>query len=362
MIRTLALLTALASPGAVHAANLAATPASFAAVVAQAHGGDTIRLTSGLYSGLAPKGWAFSPAVTITSADPSHPATLTNFEMHDVKGVTFRDVEMRATAPGYFVFQIFNSSDVHFDRVNVHGSLDGDPTNDAEGIRFSQASDISVTNSEFHELKRALAIGDSTKVTVAGNRAHDLQVTGLMFGGGTTHVSITGNAVWNIRPVTGDHPDAIQFLTAGSTAPATDIVISRNVVFRGSGKATQGIFLRDQVGSLPYERVTIGDNLIVGTGYNGILVMGAKDLTITDNRLISNPGDVNNTWMRVETAEGVKASGNTAQMISFVSSSRVVERANRQSKPVADGGAAALRAWAAAHPEMAPAIAEMTRP
>jgi hypothetical protein len=170
---------------------------------------------------------------------------------------------------------------------------------------------------------------------------------------------VADNAVWNIRPMPGDHPDAIQFLTAGSKAPATDIRVTGNVVFRGEGQATQGIFLRDQVGTLPFERVTIADNLIVGTGYNGILVMGAKDLAITGNELVSNPGGTNNTWLRVERGEGVTASRNRAQLISFDASTNVKESGNRLTEPVSDKGLAALRAWAAAHPDRAPVIAQM---
>ena len=359
-IRAAVLLALLALTGAGHAATLTATPATIGGVLVRARGGDVLKLAPGTYEGLAPKAWTFSPGLTITSADPSHPAVLTNFDAHNIKGVTFSNLDLLAKGPAYFAFQIFDSTDVHFDRVNVHGVVDeGRPRNDAEGIRFSGGSTVSVTNSEFHDLKRAFAIGDTEGVTVSGNRAHDLRVTGFMFGGATTHITVTDNTVWNIRPMPGDHPDAIQFLTAGSKAPATDILVARNVVFRGDGSATQGIFFRDQVGTLPFERVTIADNLVVGTGYNGILVMGAKDLAITGNELVSNPGSANNTWLRVETAQGVTASRNRAQLISFVTSTGVKEKSNKLTSPVSDRGLAALHGWAATHPHRAPAIADM---
>jgi nitrous oxidase accessory protein NosD len=353
----LALAALLAIPA--QAATLHATPQSLVAMLARANGGDTVSLAPGTYGGLAPKGLAFSPAITLTSEDPAHPATLTNFDIHNCKGLIFRSVELLANPPGYFVFQVFNSSDIHFDRVEVHGAVDGDPQANAEGIRVADSQDFSVTNSEFHDLKRAMAMGTTGGVTVTNNRAHDLGVTGFMFGGGTSHATITDNAVWNIRPKAGDHPDAIQFLTAGATATASDILVARNVVYRGSGEATQGIFLRDQVGSLPFERVTIRENLVVGTGYNGILVMGAKDIAIVGNILISNPGSTNNTWLRVETADGVTARRNRAQLISFDKSSRIVQAGNVETGTVSDGGVAALRTWANAHPDMASTIARM---
>lgn len=352
----LALAALMAVPA--QAATLHATPQSLVAMLARAHGGDTVSLAPGTYGGWTPKGLTFSPGVTITSADPAQRATFTNFEAHNLKGFTFSNLEMLAQAPGYFVFQVFDSSDIHFDHVDVHGSLDGDPHNDAEGIRIVGGGDVSITNSEFHELKRAAAISTSTGVKVSGNTAHDLQVTGFMFAA-ASQVKITGNTIWNIKPVEGDHPDAIQFLTAGTTTPSADITIAGNVIYRGSGGGTQGIFLRDQVGTLPYEGVTIAENLIVGTGYNGILVMGAKTLSVTDNELVSNPGSTNDTWILVQAADGVTLSHNRAQKISVGTSTNVTQKANKLTDPVTDGGVGALRAWASSHPDMAHKIASL---
>jgi hypothetical protein len=356
-VKTLTVILALCAFPA-QAARLHATPGTFAAKLAVARGGDTLLLEPGTYAGWALKDLAFSPAVTITSADPSHPATLTKFDAHHLKGVTFSNLEMLVQAPGYFDFKFFDCSDLHFDHIDVHGSLNGDPHDDAEGLQIWGSTDVSVTNSEFHELKRAMAISTSTGVKVSDNLVHDLQITGFMFAA-STQVSVTENAVWNIKPVAGDHPDAIQFLTAGTKTPSTDIVISGNVIYRGKGSATQGIFLRDQVGTLPYEGVTIAENLIVGTGYSGILVMGAKTLSVTGNELVSNPGSTNNTWILVQAAEGVTLSHNRAEQISVDTSTKVTQKANKLTDPVTDGGVGALRAWASSHPDMAPKIASL---
>jgi hypothetical protein len=357
-VKTLAVTLAFCAALPAQAAKLHATPATFAAKLAQAKGGDTLLLEPGTYAGWAPKGLTFSPAVTITSADPAHPATLTKFEAHNLKGVTLSNLEMLVEAPGLYEFQFFDCSDLHFDHVDVHGSLNGDPHDDAEGLQIAGATDVSVTNSEFHELKRAVAISTSTGVEVSNNRAHDLQVTGFMFAA-DSQVKITGNAIWNITPVAGDHPDAIQFLTAGTKTPSTQIEISKNVIYRGSGSATQGIFLRDQVGTLPYEGVSITENLIVGTGYSGILVMGAKTLSVAANELVSNPGSTNNTWILVQAAQGVTLSHNRAQKISVDTSTNITQTANKLTEPVTDGGVGALRAWTASHPDMARKMASL---
>jgi hypothetical protein len=149
-LRILALAALLALPA--RAATLHATPQSIGSALARTHGGDTLLLAPGVYSGLAPKGLQFSPAITITSEDPARRATLTNFDIHNCRGLIFRGVELLANPPGYFVFEIFNSSDIHFDRVEVHGAISGDPQANAEGIRVADSSDFSVTDSEFHDL------------------------------------------------------------------------------------------------------------------------------------------------------------------------------------------------------------------
>ena len=61
-------------------APLSATPQTFAATLAKAKGGDIIRLAPGTYTGLYFKAHSYAPALTITSADPTHPAVLTNFD------------------------------------------------------------------------------------------------------------------------------------------------------------------------------------------------------------------------------------------------------------------------------------------
>jgi hypothetical protein len=49
-------------------------------------------------------------------------------------------------------------------------------------------------------------------------------------------------------------------------------VISGNTILRGSGQPMQGIFMRDEVGSAPYQHVTVTNNLVVGSMFHGITV------------------------------------------------------------------------------------------
>lgn len=325
-----------------------------------ARGGETILLAPGTYSDLkfklAPR---FATPVTITSADPARPAVITDFTLSGVEGVHFRNLVLRAldhpdkiANDGSFVaFKIARAKDVIFDTVSVQGSLDGDPSNDVSGIQVRNSQNIRIVNSEFQQLERAVAVGQTEGVTVSNNRVHDIRSDGFNFAE-VTHVELVGNVLWNFLPAQKDHPDAIQFWTSRTVTPSREIRITGNVVHRGIGAYTQGIFLRDQLGTLPYEQVTITENLIVGTGYNGLRITGAVDLTVADNELVTFAGD-NNTFFLVKKADRFIARNNRATAISIDESTNVVQQGNKVTKPVKDKGRAAMSKWAARHPDLA---------
>jgi Ca2+-binding RTX toxin-like protein len=319
-----------------------------------AHGGDVIKLAPGTYSDFSIGNLKFGTGVTVTSLDPTNPAKITDFLVSGVQGLKFQNLEMVALdhadyiAKGisFYAFKVAKSSDVTFDKINFHGSLDGNAQNDVLGLQIRDSSNVAVTNSEFQQFNRALAVGNTKGVVVTGNDVHDLRSDGFNFAQ-VNNVKISANTFHDFDPVKGDHPDAIQFWTNSTTTASTDIVISGNVIMRGEGEYTQGIFIRDEVGTLPYERLTITDNLIVGTGWSGLRVQGAKDLTVTNNELVSLKGDYV-TWMLIQNATNVVATGNSAAQISFDNSTNVVQN-NKITTAVTDLGLKAINDWMGSH-------------
>jgi parallel beta-helix repeat protein len=315
-----------------------------------AQSGDTVELQAGTYSGVALSNLTFAGGVTITSADPNHEAVVTDLALTNVNGLTFSHLELAEAGPGY---NISRSQNISFDHDYVHGSLDGNAQDDPNGLSFLDTSHVSITNSEFTQLKTAIGIGANTlkqitDITVSGNDIHGLEKAGVIIAG-ASNVSISKNFISDIRPLAADHPDAIQFFTTGTTVAAQNIDISDNVIMRGDGDATQGIFLRDQVGTLPYHNVTIENNLVVGTGYAGIYAEGVNGVQISGNELVSDPGKTNNTWMLVQTGANVTSTGNTAQTISFDGVTNVRESGDLINTPVDDGGQLAIDSWAMTH-------------
>lgn len=325
-------------------------------VLKTAAGGDVIQLAPGVYSGLSFKvAPTFQTNVTITSADPDHQAVLTDFSLSGAKGLTFTNLEFAtlnhpdkiANDGSYWGFKFFNSTNLTFDHISVHGSLDGNSQNDVSGLSVRGSQNITITNSEFQQLERAVAIGQTQNIKLANNVVHDLRSDGFDFAE-VRNVQVTNNTFRNFTPADGDHPDAIQFWTTGTKTASTDIAISGNVILKGEGEDTQGIFLRDQVGTLAYQRVTISDNLIVGTGYNGIRVQGANGITLTNNELVSYAGQ-HTTFFLIGASTNVVATGNKAASISFDDSTNVKQSGNVTTAVVTDFGSQALKSYALTH-------------
>lgn len=285
--------------------NVANATELTAALIA-ARGGETIVLAAGDYGTLNLRNRTFSSAVTITSADPAQPAHLDSILLTNVVNLTLRHLDVGAAlAPGATsstaMMTVTGSKGIEAYSTSFHGSLDGTPSNDGNGVSFLRSSGIKIVDSNFEQLGRALLIGNSTDIVVTGNRFHDLRSDGADFAE-VNNVLIANNSFRDFYPATGDHPDAIQFWTSNTAAPSTDIVIRDNVILQGNGQGLQGIFLTDQVGTLPYERVQITNNLIYitqGSG-NGLTLIHARDVTIANNTVLSPKSVRGEVWIRAD--------------------------------------------------------------
>ena len=321
--------------------NVSSTAALNSALKA-AQSGDTILLSGGTYT-MSASNLHFATDVTVASASTSAPAAITNLSITDSSGITVRDLDLNALAAGgNNPFKVYRSQDIHLERLDVHGSLDGNPQNDVRGLLVRESSNVSVTDSEFHDLADGVSHVDSQAVTVARNEFHHITYDAVR-GGGSSNVTIAGNYFHDFFPRTGDHPDVIQFWTTNTTASAKNIVITDNAFVRGAGGAVQGIFLRDQVGTLPYEGVTITGNVIAGGMYHGISLTGARNVTIDDN-IVQGFSDMK-SWIRLEKVDGATVTNNSSNELILVTTSHVVTANHTVLAAATDGGAWALAQW-----------------
>ena len=292
-----------AAPACGGHAVLAADSAHALAALKAAKDGDTIRLAPGEYSLGKLQNISFSGAVTLTSADPEHPAVLNGLLLQNVSGMTFRNLEVKVDdRQGGAVILRGGKSD-RFENLNLHGTAVGD----GGGLSVSNGADIVASNLDIHEVNGGMVFSHSDGVTVTENSIHNIQCDGIQVQG-VSHVKISGNHFTEFHPSKTDHSDAIQFFTAGTKEAAHDIEITENVYVRGAvAPDTQGVFMGDEA-KVHYENVTVSKNVILGAVYHGIMINGANNLTLTGN-VVEAYSDMP-SWIRIIAAANVQMSDN----------------------------------------------------
>jgi parallel beta-helix repeat protein len=335
--------------------------------LSSAQSGDTILLGAGSYSAVNLKDLKFDGLVTIASKDPNDPAVLTGLSISGSEGLKFSNLEFDLSSPHtVWNLSIAKSKNIELNGLDIHGSLNNNPGDDRSAVLVRGSSDVRVLNSEFQQLDHAISLAANNGVRVEGNTFHDIRADGVI-GSGSSNVQVVGNTFTDFYPVGGDHPDAIQFFTTNTTASARDITISGNLITRGDGGIIQGIFVTDQVGNLPYQNVTITDNVVVGAMYNGIAVHNSKDLTVSGNTVASY-GDMK-SWIYVFKSTGATVTDNEAMVLKYGEAIGLVQSGNKILPAISDQGAQLINAWirenedgAAQLPEAPPPAASAPEP
>ena len=336
--------------------------ASLTRALSSAQGGDTILLQSGTYSGLSLQSLNFGSGITVTSADPAHQAVITNFNMSNIQGLTFSHLDFQVLTPAFVGFNVYSSQHITFDQVHMYGPA-GLPDPNAEGIRFFDSAYLTFSNSEVEQVAHGVSFARSDHITVSGNNIHNVSSDTLNFAQ-VSYVHVTGNALHDFYPTDGAHPDAMQFGTANSTVGSHDITISDNLIYRGAGQNSQGIFMRDEVGDIRASNFTITNNVVVGTGSSGIRPTSVDNVVVTGNQLISFAGgDVTNILLQNDT--NATLSNNTAASIGYPTVTGLTETGDvANAAKVTDNGAAAIQQWMTTHTEdvfhdlLSPAISQ----
>ncbi|WP_293678608.1 right-handed parallel beta-helix repeat-containing protein, partial [uncultured Phenylobacterium sp.] len=304
-----------------------------------AKAGDSILLNPGTYTGVGLNGLQVNGTVTVRSADLDHPAVLTGIGIRNSSGFSFEHVEINAV-PGLSektgVIGIDGSKNISFDHVYVHGTLNGDASDDLPGIRIKLSSDITVTNSEFRQLFQAVSFGGNNNVTISGNLVHEIRQDGFR-GYDTSNLTISDNYLTNFQKVGTEHADGIQIYT-GSYGPAHDIRIIGNVIIQGDGAEVQGVFIRDDSSSL--KNVEISGNLVAGATLNGIAVSGINGLVMDSNSVVSRTGEL--SWLSVKTSTDAIVTNNDA--LRFILSGDMVQ-ANNELNLTNGSEGAVLQDW-----------------
>ena len=316
--------------------------------LAHATGGETVQLAGGDYGKMflgTSSGFdvIFPSNVTITSADPLHPASFSGLDLRGVSNLTLDGVVCDYTfKPGD---QIYNAPFSVSGGQNVtirNSTFDGDVASGTAsssdgfatgvGLSVTGTTNMHLEGNEISNFYRGLTVSDSKGVSITGNDVHAIRSDGMDFIQ-VQGVTIEANHLHDFQtsPDSGDHPDMIQFWTAGTTEPSTDITIRGNVMDAGAGTWTQSIFMGNEVVSqglagsdMFYRNVTIEDNVIVNGQLHGITLGETAGLTIRQNSVLHTDGNTpDGTDSSVEipainiasTSTGVSVTGNVTSAI-----------------------------------------------
>jgi hypothetical protein len=292
--------------------------------------GAVIRLGPGPY---APIIQDFHGQVTLTSADPKRPATFTSLDVIRSSGLTFDGLDLdNSTFPmgpfggkHTYSYHIKQSSNITLTNLAIHGDPAGTLDTDRSGFDVRDSDHITVSHSDFHNLHNAFTYLNDTYMTISHNRFHNLR-DDAMDGGGVSNFLIENNVCESNHPdglADIDHPDCIQIWTAYAKAPAHDIIIRDNRYERGTGHATQFIWITDEGHVGAYENVTITGNVAVGSMFNGIGVQHVHNAIITDNVLTSICGPEEGfrempTMIKTGAMDGLVMKNNRASFIGSI--------------------------------------------
>jgi parallel beta-helix repeat protein len=278
--------------------------------ITSATGGENIVLKGGDYGNLALNSATnlpvhYSSQVTISSADGSNPAVFTGLKLTGVDNLKFDDVKFdyRAAVSASTTispFQLNNCKNVTITNSDFDGDkgrglgVAQDGYGVGNGLSVSGCTNTTISNNDFHDFHRGLVFSKSNGVTVSGNDLHGMSSDGMDFAQ-VSNVVIDGNHIHDFlrSPTSLAHPDMIQFWTAGTKAPSTNIQISNNLLDMGSGIATQSIFMRNELvdtgkagKEMFYQNVVISNNVIKNGHLHGITVGETNNLTIDNNTLL----------------------------------------------------------------------------
>lgn len=251
---------------------------------------DTIRVMPGDYGTLDIKGRHPGHKVRIIAADPTKRPQFSQILVSDSSDLTFENLDIVIAADAASHMAALDIKEAQ--RINIDSFSISDPLANrilqTRGLVVLRGTDISLLNSTMTGVYRGVVVSETNGIGIVHNSFHKVGLDGMDFAA-CQNVMIDGNFISGIYREPGEHSDNVQFWTAKTTTPSRNITIKNNVFMQGNGGEAQGIFFGNE-DSIPYENIIITGNIIVQAMPRGISVQLAKNVTISDNIILSSPG------------------------------------------------------------------------
>jgi VCBS repeat-containing protein len=278
-------------------------------------GGDTILLAGGNYGDVSISSFHASSTVTIKSVQVAHPATFQTLNINNsanlaVQNVSVKMVPNNTTNEWDPAVKIQNSTSVSFSNSTVTG---GDAVNGVSqtataldsthnviglptgwGIDIYNSTNIMATGDKITNVAEGIMMNKATSVVISSDDISGFRDSGID-GATVSNLVVTGNSISNSDPWAwnmpyGDHADFIHLWTASAdqSSNSSNIVISGNNINQGTGVAILGINLEGAQSSLGFQNVTVSNNNIVDSNYQGIRFQNVFSSRISNNVLVQS--------------------------------------------------------------------------
>jgi hypothetical protein len=339
--------------------------AEFTAAVAKvAAAGGIIQLAPGNYAPLIFNGNKFANRVAVTSLDASAPAKVSYIKMTNSSNIIVSNLVVDGTdsTADSWCARSNLSTNITFSNVRFVGAAEGVMTNRHGGLLIQNSSKVEVITCGFEWNSSALNVNKSDHVNIYGNAFNNMNGDAIQCAAVDT-INIVSNNFCTFDSLPGYHADPIQFFTSGTTVSSKNITIASNLIYIGDSTAPQsGIFIQDETTTLPYENVTIVNNIAVGIAWNSIVVKNSAGNLIVKNNIVSTwPGpscgipDIRDLSARIQltstAAALVTMEGNKAQSYIVDKGSTFLDTTkNPTIKGATDKGISLIKDWYTKNP------------
>lgn len=229
--------------------------------------------------------------VTITSQDPTNPVVLSgDFKINASSNLTFSQlvIDFSAADDPYWAGRVSGVKNLTLDQVEVRAG--GPSVAWPGGFDVTDSDHFALTNSKVHDIASvAVNILRATNTTISGDDFYRWGKSAV--GAGQVQgFTFANNRVHDAFPPPGTHADGLQIFTAGSTAASSGITVEGNHLWSGEGYAFQGVFIQDDLGTMPIANVTVANNLLYGTMWDSVWLKGVTGAnSVTGNLMVSWP-------------------------------------------------------------------------
>jgi nitrous oxidase accessory protein NosD len=276
------------------------TAAELRTALLGARPGDTVLLAPADYGNFNFDRFRFTDGfVNIRSADPANRARFGQLLMRGTTGLAISGLDIQSSISP--VINIGSGSNIRLAGNRIRGgTANADPFDDPQtGLWVRGSQNVVVASNDFQDLRLGALIQRSTSVAIRHNNFIHLR-EGLNVAA-ATRGDIANNHFERFSPNygIGEHPDVIQFWNRNETQGVTHFTIRNNFLSMGNNGAIHGIFLGNEIPTIPHSNLEVSGNVYYGSALHGISLGAVNNARVFNNVVVASPwADNNNASLR----------------------------------------------------------------